>query len=481
VAHGLAAASLCFAAIGCGDDTGADMAVDMTARDMTAIPQDMAMDMTMPPSPPSAAVIVGDIVGVVHQDVPDGGEVVLPCKAASCGGVVEFLTHRLLPVTNFPMAGGAPSDFSNLNINAGTLTISGCVANRYDLTSATGHHPTPDVNVGTVSLGAISMNSVTASGWNATRFAASAEAPTAQNNVFGLPLPAGATCAVGTSGFYSCTFKGAIGTTTPITAAGYHPGAAVFPALPKTPPAGNPMAPSWLGLCVNFTQATPNPTACITGTDAACAACLAACDDSKITGVCEQHLFYPTTHDADAGTGGTTIGVDVPGAAPYGAATKSIDVPPGPFVTDIKVGGVAICTSTASAPCSMNSLDGHFDATKDLTIDFSCDPANPLTAGAGCTTQGPFDLFVMAGATSLHDRGAYSASDLKQGTLTCLEQAKNATHSVTVPTAALTAMIGGQSGGAITLNLLRVKGTLGAGTNELFMAGNGSFVFINLP
>jgi hypothetical protein len=62
LAHGLAAASLCLVAVGCGDDTGSDdMAQDLGMRDLTA-GDDMAVDMTAP-APPSGAVIVADVVG----------------------------------------------------------------------------------------------------------------------------------------------------------------------------------------------------------------------------------------------------------------------------------------------------------------------------------------------------------------------------------------------------------------------------------
>jgi hypothetical protein len=439
VAHALAAASLCFAAIGCGDDTGNDMGMDLGPRDMS-VAMDMAMDMTMAPGLPSAALIVADVQGTVYTTNPDGGEV------AIAAGAAETLTHRVLAVTNFPMASSVPSDFSNLMVNAGTLTISGCVADRYDSTSATGHMVTPDVDVGTITIGAVNKGSVVTTGWESTRFALSSATPT----FFSLPFPNSGSCTKGAVS-YGCVFGGSGAG----TAAGIPMGLGVLPPLPLT---------NWTALCGG----------------AGATACIANCDQTGHAGLCEQRMFYTATTDVDAGAVGTTIGVDVPGGMPYSAATKSIPIPPGPYITSITVGTTAVACATS--PCTMNDLVGHFDATQDLHISFSCDPNNQTTTGAGCDVLTPFDLFTLLGTTSQHARDSFAAGDPKFGTLNCLEQTKKSDHTVTVPAAAWAAMVNGQTGGAINLNFLRVKGSLAQlNPNQLYSAGTGQSVFINLP
>jgi hypothetical protein len=386
------------------------------------------------PSPPSGAVIVADVVGTFYTAGPDGG-----ANPVGSGGS-EVFTHRIITATNFPMAGGPPSDFSNLMVNAGTLTIGGCVANRYDTANATAHHPTPDVDVGTVKLGNLT-GSTPATGWESARYALK----DTNGNVFAPPLPNSATCTRdATSMSYGCTFTGSF---TGTTAAGVPVSLGVFPAIPLA---------TWTGTLGGLA---------------------ADCDQTGHAGLCEQRLFY-MAQTVDGGVGGTTIGVDSPGGAPYNASTKSINVPETAYITSIKQGTTTVCTG---AGCQLSALTS-IDKTKDLLITWSCDPNAQTTTGAGCSTKGPFELFNMVGLTSTHEKGAFSGSDAQQGTLTCIEQAHKSDSTMTIPAAAWAAMIGSQTGGSITLNFLRVSAALAQlNPNQLYSAGTGQFIFLDLP
>jgi hypothetical protein len=430
----VAAASLCLFAIGCGDDTGNDDMGDMGMRDLT-VSDDMAVEDMTAPSPPSGAVIIADVVGTFYAPGPDGGAVTV-----GTGGS-EVFTHRIVTATNFPMAGGPPSDFSNLMVNAGTLTIGGCVANRYDTASATGHHPSPDVNVGSVKLGNLT-GSAPATGWESARYALK----DAAGNVFSPPLPSSATCTRdATSMAYGCSFTGSF---TGTTAAGVPVSLGVFPAIPKT---------TWTG---------------------ALGGMAADCDEFGHAGLCEQRLFY-LTQTVDGGVGGTTIGVDVPGGAPYNASTKVVNIPDPVTIISIKQGTTTFCGNPAACAAGVGTVTS-LDKTKDMTISWSCDGST--TAGGGCSGKGPFELVNMLGLTSTHEKGSFSGSDAQQGTLTCIEQVHKSDGTMTIPAAAWAAMIGSQAGGAITLNLLRVSAALAQlNPNQLYSAGTGTFVFVDLP
>lgn len=447
VAHGVAAASLCLAAVGCGDDTATnDMAMDMGMRDMTANAGDMA-DGSMP-SAPSGEVVVADVVGTAWQAPTTDGGAETPAP----------FTHIMLTAAQFPMAGGAPSDFSNLTTNTTTLAISGCVANRYDLTSATGHHPTADVNVGSVTLGAVNKGSTVTTGWEGFRFAA--PGPAAQNGVYGLPLPNSATCTVSsTTGFYACDFTGTAPTTPPITAAGLGTTSVAFPPILQS---------NWNALCTAFAGS-------------AATLCMAACDNTNpalTSAYCEQRLLY-TAVPTDGGVSGSTIGFDVPGGAPYTGATKSVNVPGPVYITAIKVGTTAITLTTKT----LDDLATHIDKTQDLSISFSCDPNDQGTTGAGCMTGAtPFDLVSVIGLTSQHPRSSFSAQSAQFGTLSCIEQQKKADATVTIPAAALQAMLGSQTGGSLELNLVHVRGQLAAiSPAQLYVGGVGNYAFLALP
>jgi len=390
------------------------------------------------PAPPSGAVIIADVVGTAYVDVADAGA--QPVNA----GPAQAFTHRIITSTNFPQAGGAPSDFSNLMVNAGTLTIGGGVASRYDTTSATGHHPTPDVDVGTVKLGAISNGSTVTTGWESARFALSGA-----TTFYNPPLPTTANCTKdATTMNYGCVFAG----NTAGTAGGVPVTLGVFPAVDIT---------TWTGM---FGQ-----------TSGSCDQ--QAADGTTHANLCEQRLFY-LTQTVDGGVGGTTIGVDVPGGMPYNGAAKSVNIPESPYITSIKQGTTTVCTGAGCKLAALTSLD----KTKDLIITWSCDPNNQTTTGAGCSGKGPFELFNLVGLTSTHTKGSFSGSDAKQGTLTCIEQAHKSDATMTVPTAAWTAMIGSQTGGSITLNFLRVSAALAQlNPNQLYSAGTGQFIFLDLP
>src|SRR5262249_5295865 len=144
---------------GCGDDTADDMGVDMGPRDMTAVAEDMT-DATVP-SAPSGEIVVADVVGTVWTaGPPDAGDVSVP------------MSHRIFAANQFPMASFQNADYTNLMTNTSTLAISGCVANRYDFVSASGKKPVQDVDVGTITLGAVNKGTTMTTGWDATfRFA----------------------------------------------------------------------------------------------------------------------------------------------------------------------------------------------------------------------------------------------------------------------------------------------------------------------
>jgi hypothetical protein len=444
VAHGLAAASLCLVAIGCGDDTGGDdMAMDMGMRDMTDLSGSMD-DMTMP-GVPSGEIVVADVVGSVWKAGPDGGvDTEVP------------LTHHILAANQFPMATTDHSDFSNLMTNVSTLAISGCVANYYDLTSSSAHHPTQDVDVGTLTLGAVNKGTTMTTGWD-SGFRFGSPGPMAQGGLYASPLPPSVTCARdSTLGFIFCSYTGAAGT--PITAGGQSPSSVVFPPMTIA---------EWGVACASFAGGST--------------ACNNACDQFGHAGTCEQRLLYTALTTVDGGTGGSSIGFDVPGGAPYAGSTKSVPVNAPVYVTRILKGTTVVC-SPAGTPCNgLEKLAGNIDKTQSLTIEFSCDQNDQGTTGAGCSTTDPFALVTLVGQSSTNPRSAFSQT-AKYGTLSCIEQQKVVGSAVVVPAAAMAAFLDSQTGGSVNLNLVHGKGALaGISPAQLYIGGVGYSSFINLP
>jgi hypothetical protein len=404
------------------------MAADMSVGDMAKV-RDMSMPDLEPP-PGSGFILSADVVGTAFTSGADAGtEVAAP------------LTHMVQAAVNLPTV-AAPATASNFSFDIGTLTISGCIANRYDFVTK---FPNPDTNAGVVAV----------SGY-ATKLMTPVPKTVNSTGLLG-PIPDVIGCVNPITPLpnYLCFYNpGGSGTLD-----GASTNAMVFPLIPDT---GNMGAggthPLYLGLCG------------LTGAN-----CTAAdCTPHNFGGgpppaeFCEQKVFRS----------GQTINVNVGGGGGYGASSTNfrvdaddggVRVPTAITITDIKVGSNSLGVTDISA------ITG-FDPAQNLTISFSCDGTG--TAGSGCSGSGPFDLAILVGATSDTDRTAFSpGTDF--GTLTCIEQV-NSKSSFVVPANILQAMLGSQTTGSINLTAMHANAALGTGSqNNLIAVGRGVFGFFN--
>jgi hypothetical protein len=439
----IGAASLGILLAGCpGPDPAPE---DLSATSDFTMVQDMAVpaDMTAA-SLPSAQLVVAEVFGTAYRTVtvPDAGEQAVPA-------------HSLGVVASFPSATDT-SDFSNLNINTGTFTISGCVSNRY---SATGHKAPADVDVGTITI----------SGYkSANRFAFSPLGPAAQGNVYAEPLPTTVECKKdATSGYYGCSYAGAVDTTPPIQASGTNIGFSAFPSFPQTGGTEN-----WNNLC---TLLAANAGACQ-------AACEIGPSPPLPANFCWQPLINAVPVPADAGTG-TTITINSPtGGGIYSRTMQPVaNTPPGNvFITGIRVGGTSVGTT-------LGSLQGQLDPTKMIEIDYSCDPAQPTTKGAGCSGLSPLDAVTVTASTSPLPRATF-LNTANYGSLNCLQITNRAGSTVTIPAGAVAAMLGAINGGtaqntgSVRFIMIRMIGQIvQLSPNQLFSVGKGQFALLSLP
>lgn len=343
-------------------------------------------------------------------------------KPAAAGGetAVPF-THLLFAQQSLGVAASNPqyidSDFST---KAGM--IHGCTANRYNL--GTGPIPNPDADAGIL----------TYTGYNTAL--SSADARTLPNTLYSPPIPANIVCAWGGASlpFYGCVFGGP-STDQGASIEGDSPSQAIFPAIPA--------------ILVGGTCPAGTTTH---GTGAAA--------------VCEQHPIPDGQMITESVQGNTQFPM---GYGPIAAQTIPISGGLGAPMTVINIAGAAPANPADPLGGTL-TLDG----SADLTINWSCDGS--ATVGGGCPTgaAGFLDLAGLLAVVSTNPRSQFTITP-QYGTAQCAEQLGSGT--VTLKKAAITQMIGGQTGGSVLIALVRLAANPQAtmGHNVYLTAGKGYF------
>jgi hypothetical protein len=118
------------------------------------------------------------------------------------------------------------------------------------------------------------------------------------------------------------------------------------------------------------------------------------------------------------------------------------------------------------------------DGSSDVAITWSCDGSN--TAGGGCPMgpAGYLDLTTLIAVTSPNPRSMFAITGA-YGIAQCTEQLGSGT--VTLSKAAQLKLLGGQTGGSISLSLIRlsVNPATTMGHNVFFSGGKGWFSLQN--
>jgi hypothetical protein len=330
--------------------------------------------------------------------------------------------HLLLTVPSFAMFATAPQ-YADPTLSQAPGALHGCIANRYDLSA--GPFPPTDVDVGVVSY----------HGYTTALFSADARTTT---SLYTTPVPDTIRCAWGGAvvPYYGCVFGGT-STDMANTVEGESTSAVVFPAFPPVPPYSS------TGTC-------PAGTTMRTG---------------GITTVCEQHPIATGSNLVDAIAGGSGWGALSNQAVPV---TGTISDP----VTVISVGGAA--PANPADPLAGVVLDG----SSDVTITWSCDGSN--TAGSGCPSgpSGLLDLATLIAVASPNPRSMFAITGA-YGVAQCTEQLGPGT--VTLSKAAVMRMLGSQTGGSISLSLIRlsVNPASTMGHNVFFSGGKGYYALLS--
>jgi hypothetical protein len=239
------------------------------------------------------------------------------------------------------------------------------------------------------------------------------------------PIPGTIFCGWGgaTTPYYSCIFG--VGPLMPGSIGGEAPSQVIFPALPSA---------VFGGTCpAGFTPRGMN---------------------------CEQQLIAP----------GTMVTEAVYGGGSYGALSKLVPVAGGfgAPVTIINVNGAA--PANPFDPFGGLTLDG----SSDVTITWSCDGS--ATVGSGCPTgaAGFLDLAGLLTVVSTNPRSMFSITPAF-GSAQCVEQLGAGT--VTLRKAAITQILGGQSGGSVMISLVRLSADPAStmGHTVYFTGGIGNF------
>ena len=461
LASGLLAATLSLGIAACDDDTSSGTG-DMSMNNDMAVP-----DMTVTGTPGNGQLTLADVVGTVYS--------------ATKGPLPR--THTLVAVASLPQVAGTPDPSSDFGV---TPTIHGCSIYRYNATNL----PGADGDAGDVTFSG--FNTLYTIGFN-TNGSASAGPMSGSSPI---------TCKrSATDMLYHCAYNGALSPDS--GEAGAQVSDVVYPVVPykvvdnatRTTQLGTPPPPTWpgvapygdatcikrfvwnpgdpnapgsgTGLCTQTTFYTvPNTTDCITAVE-----------------VCEQSPIVPlgVSEIVENIAGGTDWPMAMQTIGNGGGLDGGTGQLAGPFYIVSVTSGTTDITGTdfLTGGRNLDIADGMIDATKDLTITFSCDPNNPTTAGAGCT--GTQDLVGLLVTTSTSHKAQFSMTTA-QGQGTC-SQPVAAGSTISVKANQLTALLGGQTGGSWQIALVRLSAKLQspAGNHPLlaFTAGMGVFGFTN--
>ncbi len=460
LASGLVAATLSLGIAACDDDTttgGGDMGV----ADMSA-----SVDMTMTGTPGNGQITLADVVGTVFTT-----------KAAPQDKL--YRTHTLVAVASLPKIAGTPDPSSNF----GTMpTIHGCSIYRYNAMNL----PGADGDAGDVTM----------SGFNATT-TVGVNAATGS----GYPMSSGTpiTCKrSATDMLYHCAYAGAAGPDA--GAAGAATGDVIFPAFPyqictKADPSICPTTlpvsmggwpiPGGAGCIFRYTYDPFDPNAPGQGGANTCVPQdMTTC--TTVLKMCEQEPIIPlgVSQISENVAGGTDWPMAMDTLGNGGGLDGGTGQLAGPLYIVSVTSGTADITGAdlLTGGRNLDIPDGMIDATKDLTITFSCDPNQPTTAGAGCA--GSTDLVGLLVTTSTSPKTAFGVTTA-QGQGTC-SQPVALMSTITVKANQLTALLGGQTGGSWQLALVRLSTKLhipaapGSAHQILaFTAGMGVFGFTN--
>lgn len=455
LASGLLAATLSLGIAACDDDTSSGTG-DMSMNNDMSVP-----DMTMTGTPGNGQLTLADVVGTVYS--------------ATKGPLPR--THTLVAVASLPQVAGTPDPSSDFGV---TPTIHGCSIYRYNATNL----PGADGDAGDVTFSG--FNTAYTIGFN-TNGSASASPMSGSSPI---------TCKMSaTDMLYHCAYNGAFSADS--GEAGAQVSDVVYPVVPFNvvanaargtviqnipPPSGwpygdtlcvpryvfNPQDPNVGNATTPCTQTTfyTMPTNCVTAIE-----------------VCEQQPIVPlgVSQIAENIAGGTDWPMAMQTLGNGGGLDGGTGQLAGPFyIVSVKSGTTDITgTDFLTGGRNLDIADGSIDATKDLTITFSCDPNAPTTAGAGCT--GTQDLVGLLVTTSTSHKAQFSTTTA-QGQGTC-SQPVAAGSSIKIAANQLTALLGGQTGGSWQIALVRLSTKLQspAGNHPLlaFTAGMGIFGFTN--
>jgi len=404
------------------------------------------VDMTMTGTPGNGQLTLADVVGTVFH----------PTKGALPR------THTLVAVASLPKFAGTPDPSSDFGV---TPTIHGCSIYRYTATNP----PGADGDAGDVTM----------SGF-ATDFLIGVNATTGTSSPGPMAGTSPITCKRDAmSMLYNCKYGGAFSPDS--GEAGASVGSVVFPVVPAEigATAGGPFGPipvvngGWpyrnppgVGAELGCVLRGPIPNPDGSGTF------IKVCEQQPIIGLGVSSIKQNIAGGADwpmamdtLGNGGGTDG----GTSQLAGPLYVVSVTSG--TTDIT--GADLLTGGND----LSMANGAIDPAKDLTITYSCDPM-VSTAGAGCS--GTQDLVGLLVTTSTSKKSLFPVSTAT-GTGTCSQPVATPTGKITVKTAQLTALLGGQTGGSWQLALVRLTTHLKspAGTHPLlaFTAGMGVFGF----
>jgi hypothetical protein len=371
-------------------------------------------------------------------------------------------THTLVAVASLPKVAGTPDPSSDFSV---TPSIHGCSIYRYTATNP----PGADGDAGNVTM----------SGF-ATTYLIGANAVNGSLSPGPMAGTSPITCTRNAmSMLYDCKYGGM--NSPDSGASGSEVGQVVFPVVPAEIGASaagpfGPIPPAMGGW----------PYRDLTGAELGCVlrGPLPNPDGSAtFIKVCEQQPIIPL--------GVSTITQTISGGADWPAASQMLGNGggtdggagqlPGPlYLVSVKSGTTEIAGMDAlTGGNDLSMANGAIDPAKDLVITYSCDPNN-LTAAAGCA--GAQDLVGLLVTTSTSKKSAFGVSTAT-GTGTCSQGVATPGGTITVKTAQLTALLGGQTGGSWQIALVRLKAQLmsPAGNHQLlaYTAGMGIFGFTN--
>jgi hypothetical protein len=384
-------------------------------------------------------------------------------------------THTLVAVASLPKVAGTPDPSSNFGTSP---TIHGCSIYRNSATNP----PGADGDGGDVTMAG--FNTTFTIGVNGANGSLSPGPMSGSSPI---------TCKRdATTMLYNCKYNGAASPDSGV--AGSAVSSVVYPIVPFNvvsnaargtvimnipPPTGWPYGAA---TCIpryvyNAAETTANPACTATTfitTPADCTTAIEVCEQQPILPLGVSQITQNIAGGADWPAANATLGNG-------GGLDGGMNQLAGPLYLISVTSGTTDITGTdfLTGGANLDIADGMIDATKDLTITFSCDPNN-LTAGAGCA--GGVDLLGLLVTTSTSKKTAFAVSTAT-GTATCSQPVALPGGQVKVLAAQLTAMLGGQTGGSWQIALVRLSPKLQspAGNHPLlaFTAGMGIFGFTN--